>query len=415
MLLSYLNVQQSPLSLALKNKRADTATHSTERVARRLAAAKLKMIHVFAAFPITAIWLLNKYTAEHTDALADIRNAIERSGNKKRALVTALRAFPFSHDDLLELTDLLVYVFQVRGLFYSPINPHTVVAKRLKSLQRLNKPELLRKVETMPINQYTFLSDTLLQQAIINVTLAEHSWLAARRQLVEANVKLVMFIARQYKSRFLELDDLVQEGQTGLLKAVDKFDYRLGFQFSTYAAYWIRQRILRALSRGERLVRVPCEQIGVINKVFRTKNELLANTGKEPTVDALATHLAMTRDEINTILSIAQNSLSLENSGTDDEDGTALIDVLNQQVFEPPLTQIAQIELEDWLEQAIKTLNAREAMVVCCHFGLHSNSEMTLQEIGTQLNISRERVRQIQVVAFNKMKLNYGEQLMSFL
>jgi RNA polymerase primary sigma factor len=161
-------------------------------------------------------------------------------------------------------------------------------------------------------------------------------------------------------------------------------------------------------------VRVPCEQVANINKLFRAKDELLAKTGKEPSVAELADYLKLSDDEINAILLISQTSLSLENCESDEEI-PALIDMIEQQVFEPAFKQMAQSELESWLELAIKTLNARESKVICCHFGLDTSNEMTLQEIGAELNISRERVRQIQVMAFNKMKLSYGEQLVSFL
>jgi RNA polymerase primary sigma factor len=239
-------------------------------------------------------------------------------------------------------------------------------------------------------------------------------WLTTRQQLVENNGKLVSFIANQYRAGFLDFDDLVQEGQTGLLAAVDKFNPNFGYQFSTYAAYWIRQRISRALSRNERVIRVPCEQIGSINKLFRAKDELLAKTGKEASVEALADYLDQSVDEINTLLFIAQTTLPLENTDSDEE-VLAPIDMIEQQAFEPAFQQIVQSELKNWLEMAIETLNSRESKVICSHFGINTNTEMTLQEIGAELNISRERVRQIQVMAFNKIKLNYGKQLVSFL
>lgn len=441
MLLSYLNeqalTQDSDINeVAGGGDKTTTGTEASNfEIARRLEEAKLKLINVLAHFPVTALWVLNKYepseqatevrlTPELTDSLATIKSAYrwigETCNDKKKPLLDALRGFPFSFEDLIELTDLIVYAFQTRGLYYSATRPHNNrqadwVIKRLRVLKRLSKSTLLDKLNALQINQDDFLSDAVLYQHAINAVFAERFWLTARRQLVESNAKLVLFIAHQYKSGFLELDDIVQEGQTGLLKAVDKFDYRLGFQFSTYAAYWIRQRILRALSRCERVVRVPCEQIGNINKLFRAKDELLAKTGKEPTVEGLAAHLKMTDDEINTILSIAQTTVSLENFDSDDEETVAPIDVMEQQAFESPFEQMAQAELESWLELAIKTLNSREAMVVCNHFGINTNNEMTLQEIGAQLNISRERVRQIQVIAFNKMKTHTGEQLMSFL
>lgn len=442
MLLSYLNKRVLTQKIGV-NASTDCAEKMTRtesgnlKIARRLETAKLKLINLLIQFPVTALWLLNKYeqdkegrlTAEQNDALTTIKQhyliAVEKGdfandSNEKRTLIEALGTFPFSFEDLIELTDLIVYGFQTRGLCYSATDPPIQkqanrVIKRLKDLRRLNKLTLFDRLKALINEQFLFLSNDAMYAAVMNSIVAEHLWLSARRQLVESNVKLVLFIANQYKGGFLDFDDLVQEGHTGLLAAVDKFNYHVGFQFSTYAAYWIRQRISRALSRSERAVRVPCEQVGHINKLFRAKDALLAKTGKEPSVAELANYLKMSDDEINAILSISQTSLPLENFNTDDEEILAPIDVIEQQVFEPPFKQMAQAELESWLELAIKTLNSRESKVICCHFGIDTSSEMTLQEIGAELNLSRERVRQIQVMAFNKMKLSYGEQLVSFL
>ncbi len=435
MLLSHLNEQVSMQEIGINavtdhaDKTMSAAESNNLKTARRLEIARLKLINTLVQFPVTALWLLHKYerdielglTTELINSLANIKLIVSRyvdeneTSKKKQFLIEALRIFPFSFEDLIELTDLMVYAFQSRGLCYQATK-HSIqkdtawINKRLKGLKRLNKSTLLDTIN----EQSLCLSDDAMYQYVINTIFAEHRWLSARQQLVESNAKLVLFIAHQYKSGFLEFDDLVQEGQTGLLTAVDKFNYHLGFQFSTYAAYWIRQRISRALSRCERIVRVPCEQIGNIYKLFRAKDELLAKTGKEPSVEALADYLNMSDDEINAILCVSQTAVPLENFDTDDE-VLAPIDFIEQQIFEAPFRQMAQSELEGWLDLAIKTLNSRESTVVCCHFGLNKNSEMTLQEIGAELNISRERVRQIQVMAFNKMKLNYGEQLVSFL
>ena len=247
------------------------------------------------------------------------------------------------------------------------------------------------------------------------VVISEHLWLKLRQQLATANSRLVLFIANQYKGCFLNFDDLVQEGQIGLLKAVDRFDYRLGFQFSTYAGYWIRQSISRSLSRCERVVRVPCGQVATINKVFRTKDQLITKQGKEPSIKELAECAKLSNDEIHSILSISQTAMSLEGFESDEENSFAPIDFLEQQVFTPSFMNIAKTDLEELISKAIKVLNPREAKVICCHFGVNADNEMTLQEIGAELNLTRERVRQIQVMALDKIKRSFGEQLISFL
>jgi RNA polymerase primary sigma factor len=438
MLLSYFNEQVLMPDIGIKTvapvtqcvDKTSTGNIETGNLGRahRLEAARLKLIQSLARFPVASVWIRNKYQqiqdVESVEQDTELHTVIAffdtlKSDNEKQPIVDEFQAYAFSFTDLIELVDIVIHAFQSRGLCYQATErrneKHTAwIIKRLKNLKRLD--QLSDKLATLPIEdeQCLLLSDSVMYQCVMDTLLAEHLWLNARQQLVESNTKLVAFIANQYKGGFLDFDDLVQEGLTGLLAAVDKFNPNFGYQFSTYAAYWIRQRISRALSRHERVVRVPCEQVGNIQKLFRAKDELLLKTGKEASVEALADYLEKSVDEINTLLYIAQTSLPLENYDDDDE-ASAPIDFMEQQVFEPAFQQIAQSELENWLELAMETLNPRESQVISCHFGINTNTEMTLQEIGAELNISRERVRQIQVMAFNKIKLNYGEQLVSFL
>jgi len=225
----------------------------------------------------------------------------------------------------------------------------------------------------------------------------------------------VLFIANQYKGGFLDFDDLVQEGQTGLLKAVDRYNHELGFQFSTYAGYWIRQAISRALTRSERVVRLPFGQMANINKVYRAKDELLTKNGREPNRAELAEYTDLSLEEINNILSISQTAMSFDGESDDEEQSFGPADFLEQQVFTPAFGTIAEKELEHILNGAIETLDTREAKVIRSHFGVNCDCEMTLQEIGNELHLTRERVRQIQVAALNKIRRSFGEQLLSFL
>jgi RNA polymerase sigma factor (sigma-70 family) len=258
---------------------------------------------------------------------------------------------------------------------------------------------------------FLFLQKEEREQILPVVIDSEHKWLSTRNKLATANSRLVLFIANQYKGGFLDFDDLVQEGQTGLLRAVDRYNYELGYKFSTYAGYWIRQAMSRALSRCERVVRIPCGQLGSINKVFRAKERFISQRGLEPSMQELADCTGLTREEINAVLTIAQSSVSLEESDEDVENSFSPVDFLEQQIFAHPFGDIAQSDLEKLITKAIRLLNPREAMVICGHFGIHFGREMTLKEIGKELNLTRERVRQIQVAALNKMKLFYGDQL----
>jgi len=426
------------------------------QTAQKLRDAKIKLISVLAEFPVTALWLVNEYgqnanknkrdQSKESPDLSDKLEAIKElfllsaasfmtkdspsaSLNVNKIELNAeLSKFPYTFEDLVKLVDVIVFAYKYRGLCYQPIKrkkaSHTdLIIKRLEGVGRrtqLNAAKFYELTKPLSTHQYDeqflFLSASEMQNSFEAVVLSEHDWLMARQNLTTANAKLVMYIANQYKGSFLAFDDLVQEGQVGLLKAVDRFDHRLGFQFSTYAGYWIKQSISRSLSRSERSVRIPCGQVANINKVFRAKEELYSKNGADVSVKELAEYTQFTEDEINTILSISQPPMPLESFDEgEDENSFAPIDFLEQQVFPSPLVKIAETELESLLAKALKMLSAREEKIICNHFGIKCDTEMTLQDIGSELNLTRERVRQIQVKALNMLKLYYGKQLMSFL
>ncbi|MGZ8227766.1 MAG: sigma-70 family RNA polymerase sigma factor [Methylococcaceae bacterium] len=436
----------------------DSAEHCNFQVAAHLKDEKNKLINVLCQFPVTALWLFNEHEEScyrddlddeinntSDSELATTLNTIKKNYlsasqlmsckglndadylQAKQDLVTALLQFPFSFDELTKLVDVIVYAYKFRGLCYQPANlkvnnKSDLIINRLEGFSRGNSlkasklSELFKSVDFNEVDeQFLFLSSSEMHRYFTEIVLAEHRWLNLRQELASANSRLVLFIANQYKAGFLDFEDLVQEGQTGLLKAVDRFDHRLGFQFSTYAGYWIRQAISRSLSRCERVVRVPCGQVANINKVYRAKDQFISQTGRDPSIKDLAEYTNLSSDEVNSILSISQTALSIEGSGDDEESSFAPIDYLEQQVFTHPYQSIAKSDLERLLSQAIAMLNPREARVICCHFGVDCDNEMTLQEIGSELNLTRERVRQIQVMALNKIKQNFGQQLMSFL
>ncbi len=442
----YLNKHLLKPETAIDNsiKAAKGSTeHCNFQLASNLEAGKVQLINILSQFPATALWLLHKYEVdaykpEPTDQaltlnLVKIKNcyllvSLSFSGSgfrhegdavEKQSLTEALQAFPFSFEDLFALTELIIYAFKTRDECQQSVCNHSgLAAKRQEGSSRCGKLKLPDIINTMRSSQFDeqflFLSAAEMQRYVSDIMFAKNLWLSSRQALAEANSGLVSFIANQYRRNFLDFDDLVQEGQTGLLRAIDKFDYRLGFQFSTYAAYWIKQAISRALSRCERVVRVPCEQMANIHKVLRAKTELFAKTGREPTIKELTEYSKMPNEQINAILSVSQTAVSLENLDDDDE-SLAPIDFLEQQIFEQPFKKIEQSDLKTWIAKAVKILDPRELKVVCCHFGINTGNEMTLQEIGAELHLTRERVRQIQVKALNKMKLSYGDQLMSFL
>lgn len=436
----------------LINKEVDSAENKNLQLARQLEQEKTKLVNELSKFPVTALWVLSKYeqqcdknkedeasaASDFKDFLKDVKkhyqsvsqSASGKARNEevyakaKRRLMFAVQQFPFAFEDLVKLVDIIAYAFKFRGLSFqasSQEKKHSeIILRRLQDIARHGNPSLAERFKAMDLHQYEeqflFLSTSEMSQFLADVVLAEHYWLAYRQQLATANSKLVLFIANQYKGNFMDFEDLVQEGQTGLLKAVDRFKYRLGFQFSTYAGYWIRQAISRSLSRSERVVRIPCGQIATINRVFRAKDELTLKSGKEPDIKELAEHTQLSQDEVNTILSISQSAVSLEDfDNDDDEQSYAPINFLEQNIFPHSYSMIAKSELQGLVNSAIKTLNPREAKILCSHFGVGTDEQMTLQEIGAELNLTRERVRQIQVVALNKIKMRYGDQLLSFL
>lgn len=424
---------------------------SNFQMAQELVIEKTRLAEALSRFPVSALWLLHKYEqqcnntetesdeesewlSESTTALADIKRyyleAIQDADRRdsdfaenRHRLCEALRRFRFSFHDLTGLADVIL-TFQgarrVRDGVPCPGGPadSNRLPKRWEEMKRRTGPidkhfyDLLKSSLDEPSNEsFLFLKSEEMEQIVPVVMASEYRWLRSRDKLATANSRLVLFIANQYKGGFLDFDDLVQEGQTGLLKAVDRYNYELGYKFSTYAGYWIRQAISRALSRCERVVRIPCGQLGNINKVFRARERLISQRGLEPSMQELADFTGLTREEINAVLTIAQSSVSLEESDEDEENSFSPVDFLEQQIFTHPFGDIAQSDLEKLITKAIKLLNPREAMVICGHFGIHFGREMTLKEIGKELNLTRERVRQIQVAALNKMKLFYGDQL----
>ena len=432
--------------------------HGNFQVARQLTEERTQLIHSLCCFPMVALWLMNEYDtgADSGDACQDeeallpseqaaVLNRIKKSyllasqelANNaandpaylaaKHNLSIAMRQFAFSFEDLTRLVEVIVYAYKYRCLSVQPgqlesPKQRDIVFKRLEGLHRRNRlagaklAELFKSIDLSGHDeQFLFLSGMEMQKHFLDIVLAEHRWLGLRQQLAAANSRLVMFIANQYKAGFLDFEDLVQEGQAGLLKAVDRFDHRLGFQFSTYAGYWIRQAISRALSRCERVVRVPCGQVANINKIYRLREQYILEQGREPSIQLLAEYAKMSCDEVDALLSISQTSLSLEAADDDGEAAFAPIDFLEQKVFTPAFREIAQTDLQRLLGEAIEGLNPREAQVIRGHFGVGAEHEKTLQEIGVELNLTRERVRQIQVIALNKIKQNLGQELASFL
>ena len=346
--------------------------------------------------------LINKVYDLHDSAQAAYNN-LRRARRRNKGVEAAQKEFA----DLLDTLDGMYRKFSFKGKVYEDfVSRLREMRQRIMKLRRQyegahDSKEFKDAMAEYEVQLWMPVSEFLENYQAMRKAMTEAK--DAKKEMIEANLRLVISIAKKYTNRGLAFLDLIQEGNMGLMKAVEKFEYRRGYKFSTYATWWIRQAITRSIADQARTIRIPVHMIETINKLMRVQKKLVQDFGREPTPEEIAAESGMQVERVRSVLKMAQQPISMQQP-VGDSDDTSFGDFLEDKSAENPMDGAAFNSLREKLSGVLNTLNERERAVIEQRFGLKDGNPRTLEEVGRQFNVTRERIRQIEAKALRKLR-----------